>query len=304
MHVGKALLERARASGHDSLVVVGTGKNVGKTVAIAAVCDALSREGAPFALCSIGRDGEAVDAVEGSTKPRLFLRQGTLIATARVLLPPHPAAEILESQIEKSALGPLAIARVRAGGFYEISGPPSATAIRRIARRLKGFGAEFVAVDGAVDRIAALRDGEDAIVVATGAASGPTPARVVDEIRALVACLRIARYDPARDAVFVDGALTASAAAAFVRAGERRQIVVHDATRIAVSGRTFVAFARDLDLRCIHALHPIACTVAPRSNERAFEPAAFLRSVAAATELPCYDVYAGAEAFPPVAEAS
>lgn len=304
MHVGEALRSRARSAGHDSIVVVGTGKNVGKTVTVAAVCDALVRAGSAFGLCSIGRDGESVDALEGSAKPRLFLRAGTLLATARVLLPPHPAAEIVELPGEESALGPIAIARVRSPGYYEISGPPSAAALRRVVRRLRALGAGFVAIDGAVDRIAALRDGEDAVVVATGAASGPTPSRVVEEIRILVACLRIRAYDPHRDALFVDGALTAGAAAALVRARERRQVVVQDATRVAVGGRAFVAFARDLDLRCVRELRPVACTVAPSSNERAFEPASFVRDVAEATGLPAYDVYAGAEALPSVARAS
>lgn len=304
MHVGEVLLARARSAGRESIVVVGTGKNVGKTVTVASICEALARAGTTFGLCSIGRDGEAVDALEGSAKPRLFLRSPALIATARVLLPPHPAAEIVELPPEQSALGPLAIARVRGAGFFEISGPPSAAALRRIARRLRESGAEFVVIDGAVDRIAALADGDDAIVVATGAASGPTPARVVDEIRTLVACLRIPAYDPAREALFFEGALTASAAAALVRAGERRQVVVRDATRIAIGGRAFVTLAHDLDLRCRRTLLPIACTVAPSSSERAFEPAAFLRAVTEATGLPCYDVYAGAEALPQMARAS
>jgi hypothetical protein len=40
-------------------------------------------------------------------------------------------------------------------------------------------------------------------------------------------------------------------------------------------------------------LHPIACTVAPFSWARAFEPRAFARAVAVRTRLPVFDVYAG-----------
>jgi hypothetical protein len=61
-------------------------------------------------------------------------------------------------------------------------------------------------------------------------------------------------------------------------------------------GRAFTTLAARLDLRCERPLRPIACTVAPRGAERAFEPRAFLRAVADATGLPAYDVYAGEEA--------
>ncbi len=301
MHAGRALLALARA--HDTVAVVGTGKNVGKTVTVAALCDALARDGAAFGLCSIGRDGEAFDAVEGFAKPRLFLRRGALVATARALIARSPAAEIVELLDEQSALGKLAIVRVRAAAFFEVSGPPTAAGLRRVIERLRAHGATRTVVDGAVDRIAALAGGGDAVVVATGAASGPTPERVAAETTALVRALGVPRCDPARDAVTIDGALTAARAAALVRAGERRQVVVRDPTRIALGG-AFAGFARDLDLRCETPIDVVACTVAPASADRAFEPASFLRAVADATGLPAYDVYAGAQALPAARRAS
>ena len=149
MDVGAALLARARALGASSLAVVGTSKNAGKTVTIAALCAALEREGTPFGLCSIGRDGEAADALDGTPKPRLFLRAGTLVATAAALVPRHPAAEIVAFSDESSALGPIVFARVRGAGRFEIAGPPQAAALRRVAARFPEFGARFVLIDGA-----------------------------------------------------------------------------------------------------------------------------------------------------------
>jgi hypothetical protein len=303
MHAGRALLARARAAAHDTVAVVGTGKNVGKTVTVAALCDALARDGAAFGLCSIGRDGEAFDAVEGFAKPRLFLRRGALVATARALIARSPAAEIVELLDEQSALGKLAIVRVRAAAFFEVSGPPTAAALRRVVERLRAHGATTTIVDGAVDRIAALAGGGDGVIVATGAACGPTPERVAAETAAFVRALGVPRCDPARDAVRLDGALTAGRAAALVRAGERRQVVVRDPTRIALGG-AFAGFASHLDLRCETPIDVVACTVAPASADLAFEPASFLRAVADSTGLPAYDVYASAEALPAVRRAS
>ncbi|MBC5801472.1 MAG: hypothetical protein GIX03_00350, partial [Candidatus Eremiobacteraeota bacterium] len=65
MNVAAALLAQAREIGMASLAVVGTSKNAGKSVVIAALADALGRESTPFGLASPGRDGESVDALEG-----------------------------------------------------------------------------------------------------------------------------------------------------------------------------------------------------------------------------------------------
>jgi len=292
--VGKALVERARAVGASSVAVVGTSKNAGKTVTVGAIASALARAGTPFGLCSIGRDGEAVDALDATPKPRFFLRPGATVATATALLRRSPALEIVAATGERSALGPIVLARLRAAGTVELAGPPSAAALRRVVRLLFALGNEFVAIDGAVDRIAALRDGDDAIVAAVGAAGAPTQGHAVDDVHALVARLRLPAWDPGRASVRVEGALSALAAAAFARAGERRQVVVRDATRITFGGRAFLTLAAQLDLRCERELRPVACTVAPLAVERSFEPRSFLRAVAARTALPAYDVYAGA----------
>jgi len=288
-----SILALARRSGAGSLAVVGTSKNAGKSVVIGALLDALARSGVAFGLCTIGRDGEAADALDGGPKPRFFARPGTLLALPAALVPRSPALELLEDAGEQSALGGILIARVRAPGYVEIAGPPSAAALRRVADALRRR-AGFVLIDGAVDRIAALRGGEDAVVVAVGAATAPTPALAVDAVAALVARLRLPAADPLAPAVRFTGALTAAAASDFVRRGEKRAIVVPDATHVAFGGRTFLALAAKLDLRCERPLHPVACTVAPLFGERRFEPRAFARAVAVRTGLPVFDIYAGA----------
>ena len=294
----EALLGRAR--GAPSIAVVGTSKNAGKTVVIAALAEALAGLGLPFALCSIGRDGEAADALDAAPKPRFFLRPGALLATAAALVPRSPALEILEVTAETSALGSIVLARVRAPGSVEIAGPPSAAALRRIVRAL-GADGRLVLVDGAVDRIAALRGGDDAIVVATGAAGAGTESRALDDVAAIVARLRLPVVDAGRDAVHIGGALTASAAAAFARANETRQIVVADPTQVTFGGRAFLEFAARLDLRCERPLRVIACSVAPLGPHHSFEPRAFARAVAARTGLPVVDVYAGSSIEPDAA---
>ncbi len=286
-----AILALAGSSGARSLVVVGTSKNAGKSVVIRALADGLARTGRPYGLCSIGRDGEAVDALDGGAKPRFFLRPGAVVALPAALVPRSPALEFLADSGETSALGRILVARVRAPGYVEVAGPPSASALRRVIRALEAI-AGFVLVDGAVDRLAALAGGEDAVVVAVGAASAPTLALAADGAAALVARLRLPVRPPGDDVVRIAGALTAADAFELIRRGESRPIVVADATHAAFGGRTFATIAARLDLRVERAIRPVACTVAPLGRDRTFEPEAFARAVAERTGLPTFDVFA------------
>ncbi|GAC1622282.1 MAG: hypothetical protein NVS4B5_14400 [Vulcanimicrobiaceae bacterium] len=162
MDVARELLARARDCGAASIAVVGTSKNAGKSVVVAALAARLAGTSESFALVTLGNDGEAFDALVGTPKPRFLLRPGALVATATCLLPRSPAVDVLDVTAERCALGPIAIVRVRTATFLEIAGPPQASALRRIVARLHEL-APVVIIDGAVDRIAALRDGGEVL---------------------------------------------------------------------------------------------------------------------------------------------
>jgi hypothetical protein len=290
MTVGQSLLDLAGAA--DSVFVVGIGKNVGKTVTARAIYEAAHAAGVRTGITSIGRDGEPSDAGDARPKPRLFLRPGTVVATARGVLPRSPACEMLGVSSLQTAAGPVVYARVVHAAYFELVGPPTASGMREVVAGLRAH-AKLTIVDGAIDRVAATAGSSGAIVVAAGASAAATPPEAVDAIRALVLRLGVARYDEREEAVRVDGALTASRAAALIAARDSRQIVVRDPTQIALSGRAALnAFAR-LRIRCERPLRPIAATIASIAAERSFEPRAFARAVAEATQLPTFDVYAG-----------
>jgi hypothetical protein len=293
--VGEAIVRLARDTGAPSLFVVGTGKNVGKTVTMRAIYEACVRSGVTPGLTSIGRDGEAVDASDSQAKPRLRLHPGTVIATARDVLPNSPATELLDLSPLPTAAGMLVIGRVRTPAAYELVGPPTASGIRAIVGVLLRY-APFAIVDGAVDRIAALAGGDDAVVVACGAAASATPEDAVDDVRALVARLRVEAYDGREESILVEGALTPSVAAELLRVRETRTIVVRDPTQIALSGRAALHALGRLRVRALRPLRVVAATVASIGRDRSFEPRAFARAVAAATGLPTFDVYAAEQA--------
>lgn len=295
MRTGEMLLDLARAGGRRSLFVVGTGKNVGKTVAMRAIADAAVARGLTAGMTSIGRDGEAVDAADALAKPRLFLRPGTLIATARHLLPPHPASELMDFTPWTTAAGPVIFARVRHAAYYELAGPATAAGVRACVRRFEEFGCDQIIVDGALDRVAALAGGGDAVIVAAGASAARTMEEAVDDVRALTVRLGVPAVDRAKPFVRIEGALTAAQAAHLAAAREDRQVVVRDPTQIAIGGKALLGVISRLQLRCERPLHVVAATVASIGRDDAyFEPREFAKAVAAATGLPTFDVYAAA----------
>lgn len=293
MRIGDVLLDLAREGGIRSLFVVGTGKNVGKTVAMRAIAQAAAARNLLIGMTSTGRDGEAIDVADAQAKPRLFLPPQSVVATARNLIPPHPASEVLDLTDWPSAAGPVVFARVKRAGFFELAGPPTASGVRDCVNRFFEFGCDQAIVDGALDRVAALAGGADAVIVSAGAAAARTMEEAVNDIRALAVRLRVPAVDPSRPAIYVDGALTPALAAQFAAARETRQIVVRDPTQIAVSGKAMLGMAERLDLRCQRPLHVVAATIASIGRDRYFEPRAFAQTVANATGLPTFDVYAG-----------
>ncbi|HVA29047.1 MAG TPA: hypothetical protein VNF68_12765 [Candidatus Baltobacteraceae bacterium] len=295
VRVGDELLDLALATGARSLFVVGTGKNVGKTVAMRAVYEAALARGLLPGITSIGRDGEAVDASDAGGKPRLFLWPGTVVATAAGVLPTTPACEAVDLSRLRTAAGQLVYVRVRSGAYYELVGPPTASGIREAVTTLLAH-APYAIVDGAVDRVAALAGGGDAVVVAAGASANATPQDAVQEVRALVARLAIPQHDGTGDVVRIDGALGPAAAAEFIRSGERRTILLRDATQFVLAGRSALTALERLRVRCEHPLRVVAVTVCSAGRDRWFEPRAFARDVAAATGLPTFDVYAAERA--------
>lgn len=298
MKVGHQLLGLAAQTGARSIVVVGTGKNVGKTNVVCALARAAFDRKIAFGLTSIGRDGETVDVSYGVAKPRLFLRAGVTLATARDVLPVSPACELLRFVGFQSAVGPIMIARVRHAGYYEIAGAPTARGLRGCIAALLETRCRTVVVDGAVDRIAALAGGDDAVIIATGASAAGTISAAAEDVAALVARLSIPKLEDGAQCMRIDGAFTAKRAAALIDQCESRAIVVRDPTQVLIGSKAFMEVNRKLRLRCDRTLNVIAATVASIGTHRYFEPAAFARAVAGATKLPTFDVYSGSMQAP------
>lgn len=302
MGVGDALLNAALDRDARCIAVVGTAKNVGKTVTTRALYEAAIARAMTVGLVSAGRDGEAIDAIDRTPKPRLRLVEGTWIASAlRTTRRLEEDVHALGAAIP-TACGPVTLARVVEADDYELVGPPTASGLRDVVRALRKR-CQLVLVDGAIDRLATITSGEDAVIVACGAAGAPTMHDAVEEVRVLVERLSVPAVDVREPALRIDGALLPQRVRELVAAEESRQVVVRSAASLALTGSDWQRAAAHLRLRCEHPIRLLAVTVAPEASRRAFEPKAFLDAVAQATRLPSYDVYAGTRALPAKAAA-
>jgi hypothetical protein len=277
-----------------SVIVVGTAKNAGKTTTFNALRAVAARRGVAIAVTSIGRDGEPSDALDAEPKPRVRLAPGTIVALPAGLVPRSPALAILDAGAA-SALGTTVFARAVLPTTCEIAGPPTARAMRATIERLRALASGPVFVDGAIDRVAALAGGDDAVILATGAASGATLARVAAIAADAVARLMLPGRDPARErerVILVTGALDALDAEELLADARGATVVVEDPTRVAVRGALFAKLRAAVDLRCVRPLRVVACTTSPVGRDASLAPRALVEAVARATGLPTFDVVA------------
>lgn len=133
--------------------IIGMSKNSGKTVTLNHIINQAIENDIKIGLSSIGRDGESEDLVTFTEKPMIFVEQGTLIATASSLLSIGDAnIEILEATEYGTPLGEIIIGRVRSAGYVQIAGPSTLKEVKELSDKLLSLGAEFVIIDGALDR--------------------------------------------------------------------------------------------------------------------------------------------------------
>lgn len=167
-----------------AVAVVGTAKNVGKTVTMSYLAHELSSRGLSVGLVSSGRDGETTDSFTGEPKPSVVPPEGSWVATAEgVLGESGSVMEIADVSERPGLLGRLVLGRVREPSPLELVGPGSVRELGEVVRALRWLGADVVLVDGALDRVAAANPKvTDAVILSTGAASGVNLRAIADRI--------------------------------------------------------------------------------------------------------------------------
>jgi hypothetical protein len=165
------------------LSIVGMAKNAGKTTALNYIIEEAMDEGIVLGITSTGRDGESVDLVTGTAKPKVFLDAGTIVSIPKQLYELADAGlEILSMSKYNTAIGQLMLCRVVQSGYVQIAGPVNTTDHKQMCKEMLALGAERILIDGAVDRKSiAAPETSDAIILATGAVLSRSMNKVVDE---------------------------------------------------------------------------------------------------------------------------
>lgn len=170
--------------GLKSLSVIGICKNAGKTTVLNRFISELE-PCETLALTSVGRDGESVDVVTGTKKPAVFVREGTLVATAAQMLPRCDISrEILGSTGITTPVGEVVLVRARSAGYVDIAGPSMTKQLFGIMDAFFALGATRIAIDGAISRKSlSCPLLTEASILCAGASLGPDIDKLVDETR-------------------------------------------------------------------------------------------------------------------------
>ncbi|MDR1246343.1 MAG: hypothetical protein LBK57_04870 [Clostridiales Family XIII bacterium] len=165
-------LLRETANKYRVISVVGLAKNTGKTTTLDAMIAEAPGEGIRLGITSTGRDGETIDIVTGTAKPRIFLPEGAVTTIPTELYALADAGlEILRMTDYRTALGRVMICGVVEAGYVQVAGPVSTAGQTGVCADMLALGADMILIDGAVDRRSvAAPHASDAVILATGAA--------------------------------------------------------------------------------------------------------------------------------------
>ncbi len=210
--------------------IVGMGKNTGKTVTLNQLISEAIEEGIPIGMTSIGRDGESLDIVSDTEKPRIYAEEGTIIATATGLLPLGDASiEILKVTPYRTPLGEVIIGRVRSPGYIQIAGPQSLRDIRKVCLDMLSLGAKFAVIDGALDRkSSAAPTISQATILSTGAVISRDYNRVIEETVHTVNLLNLPGVD-IKDRALLESLLLENRLCIVTNSGEVEEIKLETA---------------------------------------------------------------------------
>jgi hypothetical protein len=152
--------------------IIGMCKNAGKTTVLNSLLRQLADCGETLALTSIGRDGEGTDLVTGTKKPGIYVREGTLLATASELALQHcdVSREILDTTGIFTPMGEVVLLRARSDGAVQLGGPSMNSQLAFVRDQFFRLGADRVLIDGALSRKSLCsRHVTEATVLCTGA---------------------------------------------------------------------------------------------------------------------------------------
>ncbi|MBQ4049621.1 MAG: hypothetical protein IJD07_03100 [Clostridia bacterium] len=291
---------------YKTLVMIGMCKNAGKTTALNLLLD---QEG--LAVTSVGKDGETVDAVTKTPKPQIFVKKGTLVATASSLLSACSVTrEILVATAIPSPLGEIVVFKCMDDGFVELAGPSITSQLVALKKIFFGLGAKKVIIDGALSRksISSAKIA-NAAVLSTGASYDKNMHTVIDDTAFILDLysLPISKNSPrksedllesvakGKNELYTSGALSEGVLKKISSLKQVNQIIitVDDPSKILASRETVSTFIkRGGSLQLLKSVKIAAVTVNPYSAYGwNFDKDAFKKEMQLRTSVPVINAW-------------
>ncbi len=165
-----------------SRAIIGICKNAGKTTVLNYH---LAKTNDMYALTSIGIDGESKDQIFSNTKPRIFVKENTIIATSvNSLKKSDITYEVLNMTNIMTPLGYIVIVKTISAGYVEISGTSSSNDLKIIQTWIKeNTDVDILYIDGALSRKQfSSIDFIDSVDIVVGAAFNKNMSKTLDEV--------------------------------------------------------------------------------------------------------------------------
>ena len=287
-----------------TMSIVGMCKNAGKTTMLNWLLEQGKLQGV-LGLTSIGRDGESTDIVTGTEKPGIFVREGTLIATAKDMLRLGDITkEILMTTGIPTPLGEVVIVRARSAGHVQLAGPSITTQLKTVSKEFFDLGADISIIDGALGRKSlGARAVAEGVILCTGASYHMSMEKVIADtvhIYRLMNLPKAVELPPeASDgleacvkehgAALITGALTDTMVLPLLRSG---RLVVKDPGKVLLTADTLDKLAsRQVALETEEAARTLCITVNPVSAYGwKFDKDDFLHRMREAVDVPVINV--------------
>lgn len=183
-----------------STAIIGMDKNVGKTTVLNYILSK-TKGSDVLGLTSIGRDGESVDRVTHTPKPKIYVKKDTILATAKIcMFQSDITKEILESTGINTPMGNIVFIRSKSDGYIDLAGPSTTSQMKEIVSKLKEYKADQIYVDGAISRMTQCSPAiVDSAVLCTGAVLGNNIKTVVEKTAHVVKMLSLPRHELSDD---------------------------------------------------------------------------------------------------------
>jgi len=257
---------------YKAVAIIGLAKNVGKTTVLNHIIGGFAQAGQSLALTSIGRDGEDVDVVTSTAKPRIFVASGTIVITAEGLLPLCDITrEILMTTDTATPLGRVVAVRARSAGYVQLGGPSITAQLAALLRDIARFGTDKTIIDGAISRKSfAAPSLADAVVLCTGAAVSTDMDELIAQTRHNLSLLMLQKApEAAENAIYMPGAVSDKKMRELILSAQGaelngRHIIADDASKILITPDTLDKLRiRGGILSVQNPINPVAVAINP-----------------------------------------